>query len=147
MEHSKAECLAVLATSASLYFLTPAPFLSLPCFLESADGKYITAQHSNCHLCGPKPSSQLNCQDLKDKKPLVTVPRCMATAQFVCRRQTFKAESHLLASLCSACSFSDLSLNLFPSTPLSFAFVSQWIFFYGLCLQAAVPLVYPFLFQ
>lgn len=109
------------------------PLSWLPVLFESADGKYITARHGNCQLRALSQALNSTVKIWKTKKPPVTVPRCMATAQFVCGRHIFiffsKSESHLPASLCSACSFSELSLNLFPSPPCKLC----------LCLSMDIP--------
>lgn len=65
------------------------PLSWLPVLFESADGKYITARHGNCQLRALSQALNSTVKIWKTKKPPVTVPRCMATAQFVCGRHIF----------------------------------------------------------
>lgn len=117
-----------------------------PMLLESADGKYITLRHGNYHLYAL--SLALNSTvKIKTKSLLLLCLGAWLQLHLFAGDRLSKSESHLPASLCSVCSFSELSLNSFTSPRFSFAFVSPWIFLNGLCLQAAVPLVYPLLFQ
>lgn len=128
------------------------PLSWLPVLFESADGKYITARHGNCQLRALSQALNSTVKIWKTKKPPVTAPRCMATAQFVCGRHIFIFFFQRVRVTCLH-PFAPLALSLnchsasFPLPPASSAFVSLWIFLNGLCLQAAVPLVYPFLFQ
>lgn len=123
------------------------PFPVSPMLLESADGKYITARHSNCQLRALSLALNTTVKIWKTKSLLLLCRGAWLQLNLFAGDRLSESESHLPASLCSACTFSELSLNLFPSPPASFAFVSLWIFLNSLCLQAAVPLVYPFLFQ
>lgn len=65
------------------------PLSWLPVLFESADGKYITARHGNCQLRALSQALNSTVKMWKTKKPPVTAPRCMATAQFVCGRHIF----------------------------------------------------------
>lgn len=128
------------------------PLSWLPVLFESADGKYITARHGNCQLRALSQALNSTVKIWKTKKPPVTVPRCMATAQFVCGRHIFiffsKSESHLPASLCSACSFSELSLNLFPSPPLQALPLSLYGYSWTVCAyRQPFHLFIPFSFN